>query len=61
MKALISLIVLAFVVMVIASSETPSYAASFGAMSGKGDFGTKGYKQAAKEKAAKGTKAQKQH
>jgi hypothetical protein len=40
----------------IAASFTPAYAAAGGAMSGKGDFATRGYNQAAKEKKVKGAK-----
>ena len=59
MKALALGIVCAFLGLAFAPSSTPAYAAAFGAMSGKGDFGTGGYKSAAKEKKAKGAKTAK--
>jgi hypothetical protein len=39
--------------------SAPVYAASSGAMSGKYNYGSKGYRQAAREKNVKGTKAKK--
>ena len=37
-----------------AFSPAPAYAAAPGAMSGKGDYATRGYRQLAKQKKAKG-------
>jgi hypothetical protein len=40
----------AFLSVTVLSSFSPAYSAARGAMSGKGDFATKGYNQAAKQK-----------
>jgi hypothetical protein len=50
MKVIIALALSAFLSLAINLSFTPAYAAARGAMSGKGDFATRGYNQAAKEK-----------
>jgi hypothetical protein len=50
MKAITVFALSAFFSLTIASSFTPAYAAARGAMSGKGDWATRGYNQAAKEK-----------
>ena len=54
MKTITVLAVSAFLSVTVLSSFTPVYAAAPGAMSGKSDFATRGYRQAAKEKKAKG-------
>ncbi|WP_454628441.1 hypothetical protein [Bradyrhizobium cenepequi] len=54
MKSIIVLAVIVVASSTIASSLTPAYAAAFGAMSGKADYATKGYKQGPKEKTIKG-------
>jgi hypothetical protein len=54
MKTIVVLAVSAFLSVTILSSYSPSYAAAPGAMSGKGDWATKGYNQTAKQKKAKG-------
>jgi hypothetical protein len=59
MKTIIVLTLSAFLSMAIASSFSPAYAAAFGAMSGKADFATKGYKQPPKDKNMKGAKTAK--
>ncbi|WMT78817.1 hypothetical protein [Bradyrhizobium sp. Ash2021] len=56
MRAITILALTAFLSLTIAASFTPAYAAAGGAMSGKGDFATRGYNQAAKEKKVKGAK-----
>jgi hypothetical protein len=56
MRAITILALTAFLSLTIAASFTPAYAAAAGAMSGKGDFATRGYNQAAKEKKVKGAK-----
>jgi hypothetical protein len=56
MKTITSLAVSAFLSVTILSSFSPAYAAAPGAMSGKGDYATRGYNQAAKQKKAKGAK-----
>jgi|GraSoi2013_100cm_1033763.scaffolds.fasta_scaffold148151_1 hypothetical protein len=56
MKTIAVLALSAFLSVTIVSSFSPAYAAARGAMSGKGDFATKGYNQPAKEKKAKSTK-----
>jgi basic membrane lipoprotein Med (substrate-binding protein (PBP1-ABC) superfamily) len=50
MRAISILALTAFLGLTIAASFTSAYAAAPGAMSGKGDFATRGYNQAAKEK-----------
>jgi hypothetical protein len=61
MKTITVLAVSAFLSVTVLSSfaPVPAYAAAPGAMSGKSDFATRGYRQAAKEKKANkgGTKA----
>jgi hypothetical protein len=55
MKTITVLALSAFLsVTVLSSFSSVAYAAAAGAMSGKGDFATRGYRQAAKEKKAKG-------
>jgi hypothetical protein len=55
MKTIAVLAVSAFLSVTVLFSFSPvAYAAAAGAMSGKGDFATRGYRQAAKEKKAKG-------
>jgi hypothetical protein len=56
MKTISVLALSAFLSVTVVSSFAPVYAAAPGAMSGKSDFATKGYKQAAKQKKAKGAK-----
>jgi hypothetical protein len=56
MKTITILAISAFLSVTIVSSFSPAYAASQGAMSGKSDWATDGYKQAAKEKGAKTAK-----
>ena len=53
MKTTVVLAVSAFLCVTILSSYV-AYAAAPGAMSGKGDWATRGYNQAAKQKKAKG-------
>jgi hypothetical protein len=59
MKTIAVLAVSAFLSMTIASSFSPVYAAAPGAMSGKGDWATRGYNKAAKAKGMKGAKTAK--
>jgi hypothetical protein len=56
MKTITVLAISAFLSVTIVSSFSPAYAAARGAMSGKGDWATQGYNQAAKEKQVKGAK-----
>ena len=57
MKTIVVLAISAFLSVMVLSSFSPAYAAAPGAMSGKGDYATRGYNQAAKQKAmAKGAK-----
>ncbi len=57
MKTIILLAVSAFLGVTVISSFSPvAYAAAPGAMSGRGDYATRGYNQAAKQKKAKGAK-----
>ncbi|HEV7603006.1 MAG TPA: hypothetical protein VGO49_22450 [Bradyrhizobium sp.] len=56
MKTITGFAVSAFLGATILSSFSPVYAAAPGAMSGKGDYATRGYNQAAKQKKAKGAK-----
>ena len=56
MKTIAVLAVSAFLCVTLASSFSPAYAAARGAMSGKGDWATSGYKKAAKETGTKGAK-----
>jgi hypothetical protein len=56
MKTITVLAVSAFLGVTVLSSFSPAYAAAPGAMSGKGDYATRGYNQAAKQKKAKGAK-----
>jgi hypothetical protein len=51
MKTIVVLAVSAFLSVTILSSYLAAYAAAPGAMSGKGDWATRGYNQAAKGKA----------
>ncbi|WP_407179023.1 hypothetical protein [Bradyrhizobium sp. STM 3562] len=60
MKLVVLLAIAALLGLTLASTTVPSYAAAPGAMSGKGDWATRGYNQAAKEKQMKSTKAKKQ-
>ena len=57
MKTITVLAVSAFLSVTSLSSFTPApaYAAAPGAMSGKSDFATRGYRQAAKEKKVRGS------
>jgi hypothetical protein len=50
MKTIIVLALSAFLSVTVVSSFSPAYAAAPGAMSGKGDWATRGYNQAAKQK-----------
>jgi hypothetical protein len=59
MKTIIVLALSAFLSVTVVSSFSPVYAAALGAMSGKSDWATRGYKQAAKQKKAKGAKMMK--
>lgn len=59
MKTIAVLAVIAFLSVSFSSSFSPAYSAAFGAMSGKGDFATKSYNNASKEKKAKGEKTAK--
>ena len=54
MKTIVVLALSAFLSVTILSSYSAAYAAAPGAMSGKGDWATRGYNQAAKQKKAKG-------
>jgi hypothetical protein len=54
MKTIIVLAVSAFLSVTILSSYSVTYAAAPGAMSGKGDYASRGYNQAAKQKKTKG-------
>jgi hypothetical protein len=56
MKTITVLAVSAFLSVAVLSSfaPAPAYAAAPGAMSGKGDYATRGYRQLAKQKKAKG-------
>jgi hypothetical protein len=54
MKTITVLAVSAFLSVTTLSSFAPAYAAAAGAMSGKGDYATRGYRQLAKQKKAKG-------
>jgi len=54
MKTIAVLATSTFLSVTIPSSYSPAYAAAPGAMSGKADFATRGYNQAAKQKKAKG-------
>ncbi len=55
MKTITVLALSAFLSVTVLSSFSPvAYAAAPGAMSGKGDYATRGYRQAAKQKKAKG-------
>jgi hypothetical protein len=56
MKTIAVLAASAFLSVTVLSSFSVAYAAAPGAMSGKGDYATKGYKQATKQKKAQGTK-----
>jgi hypothetical protein len=56
MKTIVMLTLSAFLSVTVVSSFSPVYAAAPGAMSGKSDWATRGYKQAAKQKKAKGAK-----
>jgi hypothetical protein len=57
MKTITVLAVSAFFSVAVLSSFSPvAYAAAPGAMSGKGDYATRGYSQAAKQKKMKGAK-----
>ena len=56
MKTIAVLATSAFLSVTVVSSFSPVYAAAQGAMSGKSDWATKGYKQAAKPKKAQGAK-----
>ena len=56
MKTITVLAVSAFLSVTTLASFSPAYAAAPGAMSGKGDYATRGYNQAAKQKKAKGAK-----
>jgi hypothetical protein len=56
MKTIAMIAASAFLVVTTLSSFSPAYAAAPGAMSGKGDWATRGYKQAAKQKKANGAK-----
>jgi hypothetical protein len=56
MKTITVLAVSAFVSVTTLSSFSPAYAAAPGAMSGKSDYATRGYNQAAKQKKTKGAK-----
>jgi hypothetical protein len=56
MKTIAVIAVSVFLGVTTLSSFSPAYAAAPGAMSGKGDYATRGYRQAAKQKNAKGTK-----
>jgi hypothetical protein len=51
MKTIAVLAASAFLSVTVLSSFSPVYAAAPGAMSGKGDWATRGYNQAAKQKA----------
>ncbi len=55
MKTITVLAISAFLSVTMVSSFAPAHAAAPGAMSGKSDYGTRGYRQAAKQK-AKGAK-----
>jgi hypothetical protein len=57
MKIITVLAVSAFLSVTVLSSfaPAPAYAAAPGAMSGKGDYATRGYWQAAKEKKTRGS------
>jgi hypothetical protein len=59
MKSILFLAAAVLVYSTIATTFTPVYAAAPGAMSGKGDWATRGYNQAAKQKQMKSTKATK--
>jgi hypothetical protein len=57
MKTIAVLAASAFLILTVLSSFSAAYAAAPGAMSGKGDWATRGYNQAAKQKmTAKRTK-----
>lgn len=57
MKTIFTLVLAGFVsVTVLSSFSSVAYAAAPGAMSGKGDYATRGYYQAAKQKKMKATK-----
>jgi hypothetical protein len=56
MKTISVLALSAFLSVTVVSAFAPVYAAAPGAMSGKSDWATKGYKQATKQKKAQGTK-----
>jgi hypothetical protein len=53
MKTITVLALSAFLSVTILSSFAPAYAAAPGAMSGKGDYATRGYRQLAKQKKTK--------
>jgi hypothetical protein len=59
MKTIIVLALSAFLSVTVVSSFSPVYAAAPGAMSGKSDWATRGYKQAAKQKKPNGAKMMK--
>jgi hypothetical protein len=61
MKAVTITTLFAFICLSVAASFTPVQAASAGAMSGKYNYGSKGYRQAAKEKATGTKKMKKPH
>jgi hypothetical protein len=56
MKSIAVIAACAFLGVTILSSFAPAYAAAPGAMSGKSDYGSRGYKQAAKQKKPRGAK-----
>ena len=56
MKTITVLALSAFLSVTVVFSFSSTYAAAPGAMSGKSDWATKGYKQAAKQKKANGAK-----
>jgi hypothetical protein len=56
MKPIAVLAASAFLSVTVLSSFSAVYAAAPGAMSGKGDWATRGYNQAAKQKKAQGAK-----
>ena len=60
MKPIIVVAIVAFLGAVLASSFVPAYAAAPGAMSGKRDWATRGYNQAAKQKQMNNAKMKKQ-
>jgi hypothetical protein len=55
-KTIVAIILSVFLSATLASSFTPAFAAARGAMSGKGDYATKGYNQAAAKEKPKGAK-----